>query len=115
MDQCELVLKRLRKGISVLRSDDKALQAFQFANRAMASQRVHSIYALLKRRGENVHLDAINIPKNRSWRPFQLAFMLLSLPALADPTHQDRTASVEAYADLLWFPTGGGKTEAYLE
>ncbi|PTU27595.1 helicase [Bacillus subtilis] len=114
MDQCELVLKRLRKGISVLRSDDKALQAFQFANRAMASQRVHSIYALLKRRGENVHLDAINIPKNRSWRPFQLAFMLLSLPALADPTHQDRTASVEAYADLLWFPTGGGKTEAYL-
>ena len=59
-------------------------------------------------------LDALNIRKNRSWRPFQLAFMLLSVPALADPTHRDRTQPLEAFADLLWFPTGGGKTEAYL-
>lgn len=114
IDRCELVLDRLRQGIFVLQSDDRALEAFRFANKAMASQRVHSIYALLKRRGENVHLEALNTRKNRSWRPFQLAFMLLSLPALADPSHQDRTAPIEAYADLLWFPTGGGKTEAYL-
>ena len=40
--------------------------------------------------------------------------MLLSMPALADPTHRDRTQPLEAFADLLWFPTGGGKTEAYL-
>jgi hypothetical protein len=46
--------------------------------------------------------------------PFQLAFLLLSIPSLADPTHPDRVQPVEAYADLLWFPTGGGKTEAYL-
>ena len=44
----------------------------------------------------------------------QLAFILLAIPSLADPSHKDRTSPLEAYADLLWFPTGGGKTEAYL-
>lgn len=114
MDRCNLILERLREGVDVLEADDRALAAFRFANQAMASQRIHSIYALAKRRGDEVTLDAFNIRKNRSWRPFQLAFMLLSIPALADPTHRDRTQPLEAFADLLWFPTGGGKTEAYL-
>ncbi|WP_302978462.1 hypothetical protein [Bilophila wadsworthia] len=114
MEQCNLILERLREGIDVLAVDDRALTAFRFANRAMASQRIHSIYALKKRRGDAVTLDALNVRKNHSWRPFQLAFMLLSVPALADPTHRDRTQPLEAFADLLWFPTGGGKTEAYL-
>lgn len=114
MDRCTLILERLREGIAALAADDRALSAFRFANLAMASQRIHSIYALAKRRGDEVTLDALSVPENRSWRPFQLAFMLLSIPALADPTHRDRTLPLEAFADLLWFPTGGGKTEAYL-
>jgi hypothetical protein len=114
MQRCELNLKRLREGVAVLASDDHALEAFRFANRAMALQRVRSIYALLRRRSEEVDLSELNVRKNRSWRPFQLAFILLSIPALADPTHRDRTEELQAYADLLWFPTGGGKTEAYL-
>jgi hypothetical protein len=48
-------------------------------------------------------------PKAASWRPFQLAFLLLNLPALTDPASTDRDQ-----VDLLFFPTGGGKTEAYL-
>jgi len=114
MDRCTLILERLREGIKVLATDNRALAAFRFANQAMASQRIHSIYTLAKRRGDEVSLDALNVRKNRSWRPFQLAFMLLSIPSLADPTHRDRTQPLEAFADLLWFPTGGGKTEAYL-
>lgn len=114
MDRCSLILERLREGIEVLAVDDLSLAAFRFANRAMASQRIHSLHALAKRRGDAITLDALNIRKNRSWRPFQLAFILLSIPALADPTHRDRTQPLEAFADLLWFPTGGGKTEAYL-
>ena len=66
------------------------------------------------RRGEDVSIDKFDVLKNRSWRPFQLAFLLLSIPSLADPSHADRAQPVGAYADLLWFPTGGGKTEAYL-
>ena len=50
---------------------------------------------------------------NWSWRPFQLAFVLVNLPALADPTHPERQLDTGT-ADLLFFPTGGGKTEAYL-
>lgn len=114
MTRCEAILRRLEEGIAVLDTNDSALEAFRFANRAMASQRVRTMYALSKRRGETADLAAVNIPKNRSWRPFQLAFILLSVPALAEPTHKDRTEPLEAHADLLWFPTGGGKTEAYL-
>lgn len=44
-----------------------------------------------------------------SWRPFQLAFLLMNLPGIAQPEHPDR-----GIVDLLFFPTGGGKTEAYL-
>ncbi|HIA63236.1 MAG TPA: helicase, partial [Planctomycetaceae bacterium] len=90
------------------------LEAFRFANLAMANQRVRSIYSLRRRRGEEINVEDLDEPKNRSWYPFQLAFILLSIPALADPTHRDRTSPIDAYADLLWFPTGGGKTEAYL-
>ena len=46
---------------------------------------------------------------DQRWYPFQLAFILLCLPGIIDPTRADRST-----VDLLWFPTGGGKTEAYL-
>ncbi|MES1937486.1 DISARM system helicase DrmA [Salinisphaera hydrothermalis] len=114
MDRCQEIQTRLQQGIDTLRSDPKALAAFRFANRAMATQRVRSQYALEVRRGKEVTVEQFDVRKNRSWRPFQLAFLLLSIPSLADPTHPDRVQPVEAYADLLWFPTGGGKTEAYL-
>jgi ribosomal protein L24E len=114
LDRCQKIQTRLQQGIDTLKSDEKALAAFRFANRAMAVQRVRSQYALEMRRGRDVSVDQFDVPKNRTWRPFQLAFLLLSIPSLADPTHPDRMQPMEAHADLLWFPTGGGKTEAYL-
>ena len=114
--RCTDIKKRLEEGVAVLADEknEKALVAFRFANRAMAKQRIHSLYALSRRRGEEKSLASFEERRNRSWRPFQLAFILLSMPALADPSHKDRTEALEAFADLLWFPTGGGKTEAYL-
>ncbi|MCW2189464.1 hypothetical protein AB7M45_002234 [Bradyrhizobium elkanii] len=116
VDRCDEIRKRLEEGIAVLAdaNNEKALTAFRFANRAMAQQRIHSLYALSHRRGEGKTLADFEQRRNRSWRPFQLAFILLSIPSLADPEHEDRTAPLDAHADLLWFPTGGGKTEAYL-
>lgn len=114
MGRCEAVLQRLREGVQVLGSDDRALEAFRFANRAMSMQRLRSVYSLERRRGGAPDLSELEKREKPSWRPFQLAFVLLSIPALADPHHRDRTEPLEAYADLLWFPTGGGKTEAYL-
>src|SRR6185436_515728 len=40
--------------------------------------------------------------------------VLLNLPSLTDPTHDERSHPTQAVCDLLWYPTGGGKTEAYL-
>ncbi|KXS37912.1 MAG: helicase domain-containing protein [Halomonadaceae bacterium T82-2] len=115
LGDCRSILGRLREGVSTLAEDPKALKAFRFANQAMADQRIRSIYSLQKRRGADPSLETLHEErKNFSWRPFQLAFLLLSIPSLANPHHQDRTHPVEAHADLLWFPTGGGKTEAYL-
>ncbi len=117
-----LALERIRTSIALLDAHPQAAAAFRFANRAMHLQRVHSKYAALVRQGQKPDFAAIDIPENHTWRTFQLAFLLLNLPALTDPTHPERTghplsqgdASHQALADLLWFPTGGGKTEAYL-
>ncbi|MEU6761592.1 DISARM system helicase DrmA [Streptomyces sp. NPDC046853] len=109
---------RIQAGIDLLRDDPEALAAFRFANRAMWNQRVHTIAAGARRHSPDQSLEEAvrqaDVPANRSWRPFQLAFLLLNLPALADPAHAERADDRGALADLLWFPTGGGKTEAYL-
>lgn len=108
--ECRLVHERIVEGIKLLgRSDETsklARKAFCFANRAMALQRAHSVVALRRRRGDDPG-DADEV--TATWRPFQLAFVLMNLPPLADRTHPRRST-----CDLLWFPTGGGKTEAYL-
>jgi hypothetical protein len=83
----------------------------------MWQQRVHTLAADRRRDDQSVELTAaladVDVPRNRSWRPFQLAFLLLNLPSLDDPTHPERTRD-SGLVDLLFFPTGGGKTEAYL-
>ncbi|MFB6770458.1 DISARM system helicase DrmA [Streptomyces sp. NPDC056337] len=118
MRRAGMAADRIQGGIDLLRDDPEALDAFRFANRAMWHQRVHTIAAGDRRRDPAQSLDEAveraDLPKNRSWRPFQLAFLLLNLPALADPAHPERADDRGALADLLWFPTGGGKTEAYL-
>ncbi len=114
LNKCSRALKRIRKGISLLATDEKAAEAFRFANRAMWLQRTRSIYSERTRRGEKPEMLSIDVPRNRSWRPFQLAFILLNLPGLSYLHHPERSDDSHAVADLLWFPTGGGKTEAYL-
>ena len=114
--QARVTLGRIRAGIASLADPDVA-EAFRFANHAMWQQRVHTLAGEARRRDSALKLhaavEAADEPGNRSWRPFQLAFVLLNLPALADPSHPER-AGAEAPVDLLFFPTGGGKTEAYL-
>lgn len=115
IDNCRLTLHRIEAGLALLAQDTQAFEAFQFMNRAMWLQRTHSIYAEQVRRGEQPDFDRdIDQPKNRRWRPFQLAFILLNLPGVSKRDHPERGAGPDALADLLFFPTGGGKTEAYL-
>ncbi len=112
--ECERACRRIAAGIDLLRRDPTARDAFRFANRAMALQRAHGMWAEERRRGGTRPLSDFDTPEQRTWRPFQLAFVLLNLPAITDPLHEERSHPTQAVCDLLWFPTGGGKTEAYL-
>jgi hypothetical protein len=118
LEKARLAADRIEAGIDLVVRDPDAFRAFRFTNSAMHLQRVHTRAAAARRRDEGLELaDAIareDLQRNRSWRPFQLAFLLLNLPALTDPAHPERSTGEAAVADLLWFPTGGGKTEAYL-
>lgn len=99
-------VERIRAGIEVLKNDARAFQAFQFANQAMVLQRAHTEWAAhYKKTGKRDTPPELN----GAWRPFQMAFILLSIAGIVDPLRADR-----GLTDLLWFPTGGGKTEAYL-
>ena len=114
------VAGRLERAVELLRIDPQAREAFRFANQAMARQRVRS--ELVRRRGADPGADIqtllreVDVERNRSWRPFQLAFVLLCLPGLTDASHPDaqRGPLLDGRVQLLFFPTGGGKTEAYL-
>ncbi|HEY7347226.1 MAG TPA: DISARM system helicase DrmA [Ktedonobacterales bacterium] len=114
LDACRVTLRRIQAGIDLLGTNAQAAAAFRFLNHAMWQQRVHTLVSEAARRGQPVDLTAVDVPANRTWRPFQLAFILLNLLSLTDLRHPERGAAPDAVADLLWFPTGGGKTEAYL-
>lgn len=115
ISRCRATLRRIEAGLSLLDTDPKAAQAFAFMNRAMWLQRTHSLFAERVRRGdEKPDMETLDVEENRSWYPFQLAFILLNLPGITQFDHPERSEAPEAMADLLWFPTGGGKTEAYL-
>lgn len=113
ISKCTEALGRIREGIDLLVRDDIAFEAFCFMNRCMILQRNISNYA--KKHGAGIEcnfkdfVDPRNPDNNFGWRPFQIAFILMNLSAMVDPQHQDREM-----VDLLYFPTGGGKTEAYL-
>jgi len=115
IQNCRQTLERVEAGLQLLLVDEKAFEAFQFMNRAMWLQRTHSIYSEAVRRGAQPDFDKdIDVPKNRSWRTFQIAFILLNIPGVTKFDHPERGEGADAIADLLFFPTGGGKTEAYL-
>ncbi|WP_433287745.1 helicase-related protein [Pseudonocardia sp. CA-142604] len=102
MQACAEACDRMRDGVGLLEQNEQVLAAFRLACSAMADQRARTIWIRSKRAAA---LD----PAAGRWRPFQIGFILLCLSGVVDAEHPDRNL-----ADLLWFPTGGGKTEAYL-
>ena len=113
----DTTLKRLKAGVLLLTENKTLFKAFQYTNTAMLLQ-----FYLSAKNAENAYKDIENTdllkqcPKcptpdePPTYHPFQLAFLLLSLESTINPESKYRKDVV----DLIWFPTGGGKTEAYL-
>lgn len=119
IERCERSAQRMRSGIQILRDDEITARCFMLANRAMLTSMSHAVRASGRNRADGLQgpfplgkaeTDQINYFANDAkWRPFQLAFFLLVLPSLAGEELPDRDL-----VDVIWFATGGGKTEAYL-
>lgn len=121
--ECKCAYKRMYAGIDTLARNDNAYMAFLLANRAMFMQRIH-----IAMQGDLAKTNADRYPgddeiadrlysmdygnendSNCRWRPFQIAFLLMDVNSIIDDESPERSI-----VDLIWFPTGGGKTEAYL-
>ncbi|PLR81625.1 helicase [Bacillus canaveralius] len=114
---CEESLQRMYVGLELLKDDVKVFNAFQLANRSMFMQRIHANFQKEDHYPDDQHLQErmsqlnyyLEDDSTHRWRPFQLAFLLMSLKSITNETSDERDL-----VDLIWFPTGGGKTEAYL-
>lgn len=136
VNACELDYKRLYRNISLLEKGSKGMIAFRVMNTAMFMQMHHNMGIRLAKK--NNKLDYFKEFENNEdyykeakcieyddykWRSFQLAFIILNIDGFVKPRNDDHTVDDvfktgwperNEIADLVWFPTGGGKTEAYL-
>ncbi len=111
--------ERLFSGIEKLGRNRNAMFAFRMANRAMLMQMIHSDEKItsVSRDADGLFITpdytAAQFKDKYRWRPFQLAYQLIVLESMI-PDENGELPESHDEADLLWFPTGGGKTEAYL-
>ena len=121
IQECLQSARRMREGLDYLSNDLKAMRAFKLANHAMLLQQIQSRrvpravrYDPKEKRvifsEAYVAPDPATPPPGRGmWRPFQIAFFLMAVRSVGEGDAPDRRT-----VELIWFPTGGGKTEAYL-
>ena len=111
IEKCKIALDRMNRGIDLLENDETVLQAFLFMNQVMYMQQAITDHCKHYDSEERHKLeDSLKEIENRSsWRPFQIAFILLNMYGMVHGESEEREI-----VDLLFFPTGGGKTEAYL-
>ena len=120
--QCETATRRMHAGIEFLRTDARAREAFALANRAMLMQlsrsdleRREAIFDEAEKRlmftepYRPLDFSELSESDEHAWRAFQIAFLLMTIRTVADGASEHRDT-----VELIWFPTGGGKTEAYL-
>lgn len=121
LSACDEAASRIEDGIAALQEPTVGL-AFRLANQAMLIQQMcrrkvrlptktapESPLVYAEQAPDPVQLAQDPAAKDRHWRAFQIAFLLMNLRSAADPSDARR-----ATVDLIWFPTGGGKTESYL-
>ena len=113
---CAAFADDMEAGWRLVHDDPQARRCLRWASQAMAAQRrsyaAETRHVKLDDSGTVVSVDGIDPAEDHRptrWRPFQLAFMLANIGPVINPQHPRRGA-----VDVIWMPTGGGKTEAYL-
>ena len=116
------ILERIKKGIELIKDNNEPNieKAFRLTNHAMAIQFNRLNFLKSKEKNEELNCEDENLKEilknldheklEATWRPFQIAFLLLVIPEIARPSEYEYERNL---VDLIWFPTGGGKTEAY--
>lgn len=112
---------RMESGIRLIEQDEEVRRAFRLANHAILIQQIRSAQPPRPASYNTKELllffeeappdpDLLDPPANKGyWRAFQIAFLVMALQGTAEKGHPEREI-----VELIWFPTGGGKTEAYL-
>ncbi len=123
---CSRDFQRLKRNINLLKNSSPGMAAFRLMNTSMFMQLHHGILnkeAVITKSLDEDYYRNVELTKDYKWRSFQIAFILLNLDAFIRPPDNDDTVKDvfgtgwperNEIADLVWFPTGGGKTEAYL-
>lgn len=119
LQRCDKAADRIAAGMKLLQRDKRVAKAFKLANHAILLQQLRSRSnpreVVVNSTGRFSIIDPLEVPEwheasgRGQWYPFQIAFILAALPSVANSDHIDRRV-----VELIWFPTGGGKTEAYL-
>jgi len=130
LDKCYRDYERMKENINTLLSNEFNIESFRLMNSAMFMQIWHSVNTKKDKvlpLMEDVNFSNFNADfykkasdklfsetESASWRAFQLAFILLNLDGIFKVEDDLNWEKRNEYVDLVWFPTGGGKTEAYL-
>jgi len=118
---CADFLSDMRRGWGLVQSNPDVSSCLSFASRGMNQQR--RAYNAPPRRlveqpkggydVEGVSPHSLDGPQAH-WRPFQIAFVLAMLPRFVERRAELEGDSRPDWVSVIWMPTGGGKTEAYL-
>ena len=115
---CEVDYNRMRSNITqILEGNKTNIETFRIMNSAMYIQLYHTFNKVQDPRlSFDLYQDSSCLIKDKpaAWRAFQLAFILLNLDGIIQRADDKNWESRNELVDLVWFPTGGGKTEAYL-
>ena len=113
--ECERDRERMNKNIKLILGDDENMHCFRLMNSAMLMQLYHNKDNYSDISDEKMKPSYyVNKGLSFNWRPFQLAFILLNLDGIIQRSDDPTWKARNEWVDLVWFPTGGGKTEAYL-
>lgn len=125
-NKCKKDYIRIKNNINDFLSDRNKILSFRLMNAAMFMQLWHNTASnkakIISDKREltfDYYLEeaddtTIFTGMNAAWRPFQLAFILLNLDGIFQRENNSPWIERNELVDLVWFPTGGGKTEAYL-